>query len=344
MWSTGSPSSPSTRRSFVAPYIVAALLGGLLLVTLLASTAFAAAPAGFMAAQSATLVVPVNPLALQKAVNGVDADTPPGPTLRAGAAVTWTFAVSISAPMTLANISVTDSMSGVTPVYVSGDGNGDAVLDPGEQWLFQAVGIAGTGQYTNLGQVTGVKASGASITATDASHYYGVGPSAIALEKVASVAFVTRTTPVTYTYTVSNAGVGPLHAISVTDDLCAPVAYDNGDVGADGILAIGERWTYLCTAEIQYATRNTALATGVDLLDETVQDAATVWRSGSRATTASSTCRAPIAWNWARAGLCPQVCCTRRAACAPMSRSGPATSPPCSHRWSTKRRLTGPSW
>ncbi len=277
MWSIGSPSSPSTRRSAAASCTVAALLGGLLLVMLLASTALAAAPAGFMAAQSATLVLPGNPLALQKAVNGVDADTLPGLYLRAGDPVTWTFAVSVSAPITLANISVTDSMSGVTPVYAGGDGNGDAILDPGEQWLFQAVGIAGTGQYTNLGQATGVKPSGDFMTATDAAHYYGVVPSAIAVEKIASAAYVTRTTTVTYAYIVSNAGVEPLHAISVTDDLCAPVVYDNGDTGTDGILAIGEGWTYFCTAEIQYATRNTAIATGVDLLGETVQAAATVF-------------------------------------------------------------------
>jgi len=134
---------------------------------------------GFVTALGETVTVeaetPLNVLALEKATNGFDADNPPGPILIPGDPVTWTYAVSVTGQVTVANVVVTDSVSGVTPVYVSGDSNGNSLLEPGEQWLFQAVGVAVEGQYANLGMATGVTTLGDSVQASDPSHYFGQG-------------------------------------------------------------------------------------------------------------------------------------------------------------------------
>ncbi len=134
---------------------------------------------GYVTALGETVTVeaetPLNVLALEKATNGFDADDPPGPILIPGDPVTWTYAVSVTGQVTVANVVVTDSVSGVTPVYVSGDSNGNSLLEPGEQWLFQAVGAAVEGQYANLGMATGVTTLGDPVQAGDPSHYFGQG-------------------------------------------------------------------------------------------------------------------------------------------------------------------------
>ncbi|MEN8239051.1 MAG: SdrD B-like domain-containing protein, partial [Actinomycetota bacterium] len=70
----------------------------------------------------------------------------------------------------IADIVVTDDQ-GVTPVYQSGDTNGDDLLDQGETWIYEATGIAVVGQYANVGTVTGVDVVGAPVTDADPSHY-----------------------------------------------------------------------------------------------------------------------------------------------------------------------------
>ena len=214
----------------------------------------------------------VNLLDIEKLTNGVDADLPPGPSVRVGDPVTWTYLVSSTGVVSLTSIVVTDSVTGVTPVYVSGDVNSDDILDPDEQWLYRATGIAVQGQYTNTGYAAGVTPEGDPAHAQDASHYFGELFAAIEIEKSASAAFVAPGTTVTYTFVVSNVGDAPLHDVVVSDNRCAPVTFVSGDVGADGILEVGELWTYTCSRAVLGPTQNTATVTALDPQDRTVTD------------------------------------------------------------------------
>lgn len=110
---------------------------------------------------------------IEKATNGVDADLPTGPRIAVGGNVTWTFVVTNPNTIPLFNIVVTDNRTGVTPVYASGDINGDNVLQPGEVWTYRATGTAVSGQYSNIGSVRGASAGGKVVTDTDPSHYFG---------------------------------------------------------------------------------------------------------------------------------------------------------------------------
>jgi uncharacterized repeat protein (TIGR01451 family) len=73
----------------------------------------------------------------------------------AGDALTWRFTVSNTGDAALSHITVTDSVSGVTPTYVSGDTNSDGKLDLGESWIYQATGSAVSGAYSNTGIAAG---------------------------------------------------------------------------------------------------------------------------------------------------------------------------------------------
>lgn len=214
----------------------------------------------------------VNLIDIEKLTNGEDADLPPGPSIRVGAPVTWTYLISSTGVVSLTGIVVTDSVTGVTPVYVSGDINGDDVLDPDEQWLYQATGIAVQGQYSNTGYVAGVTPEGDPARAQDDSHYFGDLLAAIDIEKSASAAFVAPGSTVTYTFVVSNVGDAPLHSVVVSDTRCTPINFVGGDTGDDAILEIGETWTYTCTRAILGPTTNIATVTALDPSDREVTD------------------------------------------------------------------------
>ena len=115
---------------------------------------------------------------IEKATNGQDADAPTGPIVPVGSLVTWTYTVTNPGNVPLSNITVTDSVGGVTPTavdvspadgYNDGDTNMDNLLDTTETWIYEATGLAVAGQYENLGTVT----TNEGPTDNDPSHYFG---------------------------------------------------------------------------------------------------------------------------------------------------------------------------
>ncbi|HEY5727217.1 MAG TPA: SdrD B-like domain-containing protein, partial [Acidimicrobiia bacterium] len=112
---------------------------------------------------------------IEKFTNGEDADEPTGPQIPVGEPVTWTYEVTNPGDFPLADVVVTDDQ-GVTPVFVSGDTNGDDVLDPGETWLYEATGTAEVGQYANVATADGLAdvEEGIPVSDSDPSHYIGV--------------------------------------------------------------------------------------------------------------------------------------------------------------------------
>ena len=213
-------------------------------------------------------------LTIEKATNGADADTPTGPEIQVGDPVTWTYVVRNTGPITITNLSVTDSVTGVTPVYLGGDANANGILETTETWTYQATGVAILGQYSNMGTVQGTDADGDLVKAQDPSHYVGVEPAIPAIEivKVASSDVVTRGATVVYTYTVTNVGDDPLHQIVVVDDQCSPVTYIGGDSNGDAILALTETWISSCSTVIIQTTINTATVTGLGSAGQPVTD------------------------------------------------------------------------
>ena len=87
---------------------------------------------------------------IEKATNGNDADSAPGPTIEIGSAVQWTYTIRNTGNLILSDVSVTDDQ-GVTvtcPPEAS-------ELTPNEVQVCTASGTASNGQYANLGSVSG---------------------------------------------------------------------------------------------------------------------------------------------------------------------------------------------
>ena len=109
-------------------------------------------------------------ITIKKAVNAVnelaptigeEADEPTGPALAVGTHMKWTYRVTTTTTTPLANVVVIDDNGtpdfagdDFSPTLVSGDTNGNGLLESGEIWLYRAFGTAVSGQYTNIGSAT----------------------------------------------------------------------------------------------------------------------------------------------------------------------------------------------
>lgn len=219
---------------------------------------------------------------IEKYVNGVDADSAPGPVLVVGEPVTWTYYVSLDGNYDLTDLVVSDDDDDLTVIYQSGDTNGDRILDAGETWVYEATGTAIEGDYSNIGTVN-AKAAGLPVTDSDEAHYNGVPPTqgsaAILIEKftngqdadVPPGPIVGINSNITWTYEVSNVSNKPnidLEDVTVEDDLLGSITphFVGGDTNSDGKLNIGEIWIYKKTLSKsailgQYSNIGTASAT-----------------------------------------------------------------------------------
>lgn len=155
-------------------------------------------------------------LLLEKRTEGFDADNVPGPKLRPGDPVTWTYEVSNPGPATVTNLDVTDDQ-GVTVSCPQ------TTLVASETVVCTATGTVQLGQYANLGTATAQLPLGGTVSDTDPSHYFGTS---LAIEKAtngqdadsAPGPTILVGDPVAWTYEVSNLGMETVINIEVTDD------------------------------------------------------------------------------------------------------------------------------
>ena len=203
---------------------------------------------------------------IEKLVNGQDADTPTGPVLAVGSTATFTYQVTNTGNVALANVAVVDDNGtpGVpgddfSPSFTGGDVNSNSLLDLGETWTYSANHVVTAGQYTNIGKVTGQSSVGQTVTDTDPANHFGAAP-AIDIEKLVNGQDAdTPTGPVlavgstaTFTYQVTNTGNVALANVAVVDDNGTPgvpgddfnPTFTGGDVNSNSLLDLGEIWTY----------------------------------------------------------------------------------------------------
>ncbi|MBP7299937.1 MAG: PKD domain-containing protein, partial [Methanoculleus sp.] len=124
----------------------------------------------------AGLVKTAGQIAVTKKTNGQVAKNPPGPTIKVGDKVTWTYEVTNPGTGQLTNVKVTDDKAGPIAGPPTGD-DGNGKLDPGETWTYtkddtakDTSGMPG-GSYKNTVTVTADDQTAKQVTATDVSHY-----------------------------------------------------------------------------------------------------------------------------------------------------------------------------
>jgi uncharacterized repeat protein (TIGR01451 family) len=199
-------------------------------------------------------------IAIEKATNGEDADASPGPTIAVGGTVTWTYIVTNTGNVALANIVVTDSVLGAIGTITS--------LAPGASQTLTKTGTAVAGQYANTGTAT-VTFGDTTYTDSDDSHYFGAGAD-LSLIKSVDNADPNEGDTIVYTITLTNGGPSDATGVQVTDALPAGLTYasDNGagayssatNVWTVSSLTNGASVTVAITATVDAGTAGTMIA------------------------------------------------------------------------------------
>jgi hypothetical protein len=227
-----------------------------------------------------TEFTPTPDIGINKQTNGTDDECRD---VIAGSTVTWTYTVENNGNVPLENVVVTDDagtsgnlLDDFHPTYVSGDTNGNSILDTGETWHYSYTGPAIVGEYDNVATVSGVyddgTVAGQTVTGVEEDCYNGVTPT-IAVEKLTNgtdgdCPYILVGEAVVWTYNVTNTSLGAItiDAITLTDDagtplvlgddflpvaiLGADLVHNIGDTHNLGFLDTDETWQYTFTAPL----------------------------------------------------------------------------------------------
>lgn len=193
---------------------------------------------------------------------------PTGP-VDPGTQVTYTYDVTNSGDTPLSNVAVNDDTCSPVIGPTKSGGNSDKFLDKGETWTYQCT--------MPLQQTTKNEACadgdfiGGGHDSACADVTVEVNPPAPKVPKVDiskssdASGTVEPGTLVTYTYAVQNTGETPLSNVKVTDlisgsDSVACEVDSSSYTGDDGngILDIGETWTFSCSTSLRVTTSNQA--------------------------------------------------------------------------------------
>jgi hypothetical protein len=207
-----------------------------------------------------------------------DADFAPGRILDVGTMVTWTYQVFNDGNVPLNITSLRDDAGtpddpgdDFTPQYLSGDINGDGLLDTHEMWLFMSEDLVKAGQHTSITRLAVLDPAGQTRTSSDPANHFGNVPGIIQILKFVNGSDANTApgltlpigAPVTFTYTVTNIDPQqrPLSNILVVDDNGTPsmpgddffAPYLSGDNG-NGLLDPDEVWLFTSTGAVYVAT------------------------------------------------------------------------------------------
>lgn len=161
---------------------------------------------------------PLRQIGFETLVNGFEADVPPGPVVKDGNAVLWTYVVTNTSNVAINGVSVVDD--GYVAVTCP-----KSMLQPGESMTCSASSLAAHGPHANRGTVVAYLPCGDPLTSSDASNYVGAIPH-LSLKKLVAGEdantepgpFLVAGDPVSFSYVVSNNGDVELTNVRVTDD------------------------------------------------------------------------------------------------------------------------------
>lgn len=160
----------------------------------------------------------VTGISIQKYTNGQNADASPGPLIKVGQPVTWSYEITNTGNVTLNNVSVVDDKEGAIDCPLT-------TLVAGDKMTCTETGTAVAGQYSNLAMVTANPPSGfAQVTDSDPSHYFG-SEAGVSVKKLTNavdigvdpIPYILIGDPVNWTYIVKNVGNLQLTEIVVND-------------------------------------------------------------------------------------------------------------------------------
>jgi uncharacterized repeat protein (TIGR01451 family) len=184
-----------------------------------------------------------------------------------GDAVTYVFVVTNAGGVDLSDIVLSDPKCDGGSITLVEDGNGNDVLEVGEEWDLECLHVITAGDGDPVHNEASVSGDHAGGTVSDSAvHDVTVLHPNIDLEKTATPTAGPEGTLITYTYSVTNTGDTPLFDVSVDDDMVGHVG-DIARLPVDGTVQLTSQIT-LGSSPIT----NIATAGGSDALGGFVSD------------------------------------------------------------------------
>ena len=184
-------------------------------------------------------------------------------TIYAGQTVTYTFTVTNPGDDPLVGVVLSDDQCALIN-FDGGDLNSDSVLNLAESWVYTCSASVAA-DLTNTATVSGTDSLGSQVSAQASAGVNVINP-AIGLAKSAAPATDPRRGHGDLHLHRDQRRDDPLGGITVSDDQCAPVSFESGDLNNDSLLDLGESWVYTCSAPVAADLTNTASVTGTDSL------------------------------------------------------------------------------
>ena len=195
-----------------------------------------------------------------------------------GSDISFTVTANNSGDDPITNVVITDTPCdpALNNTPTSGDAGTDGIMGVGETWSWTCVIKNATGATkTNTAEVKG-KDSLNNEVKDDDDHTVDLIDPEITVSKTGP-AFAYSGSDISFTVTANNSGDDPITNVVITDAPCDPALSntpDSGDAGTDGIMGVGETWSWTCV--IKNATgatkTNTAEVKGKDSLNNEVKD------------------------------------------------------------------------
>lgn len=207
-------------------------------------------------------------LSIDKVVYSVDGSTSHLVVDAADEEVIYHIDVTNTGDLDLTGLQVIDTIADTVAYLEEVSGDGDDVFEAGETWRFEASYTATQGDLDTNGDGDGAIEN---IAKADTNETGEVSDDAdvpieqiggIALDKTSDTTYVAGAADVTYTYTLTNTGNYAQAIASVIDDNFTPgdasddiTLYNGtgavtGDTDGDGLLDVGEEWSFSTTVSI----------------------------------------------------------------------------------------------
>ncbi|WP_200977694.1 gliding motility-associated C-terminal domain-containing protein [Echinicola sp. 20G] len=177
--------------------------------------------------------------------------------------------------VSIRSIVITDDGADNSPVLTSGDSDNDNELDVGEIWLLEAIHTVtqadlDAGSYVNVAMASGVPAGGSLENISDDETVNAIQIPAWTLTKNSTTepnSFNSPDDKLNFEILLENTGNISISEVTLSDPLVSEgPTYRGGDSDLDGVLDVGEIWTYTA----KYTTSQTDVDQGEFLNTATV--------------------------------------------------------------------------
>lgn len=182
-----------------------------------------------------------------------------------GETITYTFTVTNQGNVSIGTVVLNDPLLGGSVAFMSGDTDGDNVLDVNETWVYSANYIItqsniDNGAVNNQARVTGIGINGDAVSdLSDDNSVLENDVTVTALCRSSEIALIKTAVfndensngcsdvgeTITYTFTVTNQGNVSIRSLAINDPLITgAITLVSGDSDSDGELDVNEAWVY----------------------------------------------------------------------------------------------------